>query len=66
MYIFLNQLLKEVALTTMKEAVQDAVYHNEGINAIAIGLDGTWQKRVFVSLNGVITATSLKCRQNNR
>lgn len=43
----------------MKETVRDAVYHNEGINAIAIGLDGTWQKRGFVSLNGAIAATSV-------
>lgn len=56
---FLTPAVKEVALNTMKEAVQEAVDQNEGVNEIAIGLDGTWQKRGFVSLNGVITATSV-------
>lgn len=42
-------------MNTMKEAEDQ----NEGVNENARGLDGTWQKRGFVSLNGVITATSV-------
>lgn len=43
----------------MKEAVLGAVDQYEDINEIAIGLNGTWQKRGCIYLNCVITATNV-------
>jgi len=47
-----------VSEDSMGAAVQEAVDANGGCRDISVALDGTWQKRGYVSLNGVVTATS--------
>ncbi|GFT68646.1 uncharacterized protein TNCV_2759191 [Trichonephila clavipes] len=36
-----------------------AICENEGNKNIAVAVDGTWQKRGYTSLNGVVTVTSI-------
>ncbi|KAJ4442462.1 hypothetical protein ANN_04048 [Periplaneta americana] len=57
-----SQLLKcqeEVAKKSMTNAIEEAVALNENSRDITAAFDGSWQKRGHISLNGVITATSL-------
>lgn len=54
-----GQSVKIVAEITMKDAVAEAVTNNENNTDIAIGFDGTWQKRGFKSKNGCASATSI-------
>lgn len=55
----LAKSLERVAIVTMKDAVEQAVEVNGGSRDLSVALDGTWQKRGHVSLNGVVTATSV-------
>lgn len=43
---------------SMKRAVEESVDLNE-TNNLSVALDGTWHKRGHLSLNGVVTATSV-------
>lgn len=52
--------VKLVANQSMLDAIEETVEKNDGKRDICIGLDGSWQKRGHVSLNGVITATSVE------
>ncbi|GFU93402.1 hypothetical protein TNCV_1493581, partial [Trichonephila clavipes] len=38
---------------------REAICENEGNKNIAVAVDGTWQKRGYTSLNGVVTVTSI-------
>lgn len=59
-YNNLLQLVAKMACTeSMKDAVEIAVRENDGNRDIACAFDGTWQRRGFSSLNGVLTATSI-------
>jgi hypothetical protein len=52
--------VKEVAQTTMTNALHDAVLQNDNkADELPIAVDGSWQKRGHASLNGVTTATSV-------
>ncbi|GFS52631.1 hypothetical protein TNIN_476431 [Trichonephila inaurata madagascariensis] len=41
------------------EAVREAVDEKDGKKDIAVAVDGSWQKQVFFSKNGVVTVTGL-------
>lgn len=56
----LLESLGQVSAVSMKKAVEETVLYNEGDTDIAAAFDGTWQKRGHLSLNGVVTATSLE------
>lgn len=43
----------------MKEAVEEAVVHNNGDRNVSAAFDGTWQKRVCTCLNGLVSAVSI-------
>lgn len=62
-----NQMLLTVAqmvcVQSMKEAVEKAVQQNDGDRDITCAFDGSWQRRGFSSLNGVMTATSVTSGQ---
>lgn len=64
---FYNKVLlsatQKVCVESMKEAVEEAVKENDGCRDIAAAFDGSWQKRGFSSLNGVLTATSITTGQ---
>lgn len=47
----------------MKEAVEKAVQQKDGDRDITCAFDGSWQRRGFSSLNGVMTATSVTSGQ---
>lgn len=51
--------VKTVASKIMSEAVSEAVKENDGCKDLAVALDGTWQRRGHVSLNGAVTLTSV-------
>lgn len=53
----IGSCIEDVAFESMRNAVEQAVEIN-GVRDIPVALDGTWQKRGFTSLNGVVTATS--------
>ncbi|GFT72603.1 uncharacterized protein TNCV_974491 [Trichonephila clavipes] len=38
----------------------EAICKNEGNKNIAVAVDGTWQKRGYTSLNGIVTVTSIE------
>ncbi|GFW54963.1 uncharacterized protein TNCV_2785781 [Trichonephila clavipes] len=44
----------------MNAAVHEAVIANDNNSNIAVAVDGTWHKRGYSSLNGVVCATSVK------
>ncbi|GFV99014.1 uncharacterized protein TNCV_1509941 [Trichonephila clavipes] len=44
---------------SIQNAVKEAICENEGNKNIAVAVDGTWQKRGYTSLNGVVTVTSI-------
>lgn len=54
----LTKAMTEVGEASMLNAAIEAVEVNEGSRDIAAAFDGTWQKRGYTSLNGVITVTS--------
>ncbi|GFV53582.1 uncharacterized protein TNCV_1177781 [Trichonephila clavipes] len=56
--LFLN-VLKTVSEDSMNAAVHEAVIANDNNSNIAVAVDGTWHKRGYSSLNGVVCATSL-------
>ncbi|GFW70224.1 uncharacterized protein TNCV_3337421 [Trichonephila clavipes] len=56
--LFLN-VLKIISEDSMNAAVHEAVMANDNNSNIAVAVDGTWHKRGYSSLNGVVCATSL-------
>ncbi|GFU57111.1 uncharacterized protein TNCV_1779741 [Trichonephila clavipes] len=50
---------KDVCDATMKDAVKEAVEENQNIRDIPVAVDGTWQKRGYSPMNGVMTVTSV-------
>ncbi|GFW00402.1 uncharacterized protein TNCV_692411 [Trichonephila clavipes] len=44
---------------SIQNAAKEAICENEGNKNIAVAVDGTWQKRGYTSLNGVVTVTSI-------
>lgn len=59
----LGPLTEMVCVESMKEAVETAVKQNDGDRDLACAFDGSWQRRGFSSLNGVVTATSITTGQ---
>ncbi|GFV31134.1 uncharacterized protein TNCV_4314591 [Trichonephila clavipes] len=57
--LFLN-VLKTISEDSMNAAVHEAVIANDNNSNIAVALDGTWHKRGYSSLNGVVCATSVE------
>ena len=51
---------KIVAEICMKSAAAELVNEDGNVTDVAISVDGTWQKRVFSSLNGVVAAISVE------
>ncbi|GFU31524.1 uncharacterized protein TNCV_3539331 [Trichonephila clavipes] len=56
--LFLN-VLKTISEDSMNAAVPEALIANDKNSNIAVAVDGTWHKRGYSSLNGVVSATSL-------
>ncbi|GFU67522.1 uncharacterized protein TNCV_1600041 [Trichonephila clavipes] len=56
--LFLN-VLKTISEDSMNAAVHEAVIANDNNSNIAVAVDGTWHKRGYSSLNGVVCSTSL-------
>ncbi|XP_018497093.1 uncharacterized protein LOC108864993 [Galendromus occidentalis] len=54
----LSKMAERVCTESMKRAAEEIVILNDGSTDIAVALDGSWQKRGFTSLNGLVTATS--------
>ncbi|GFW94135.1 uncharacterized protein TNCV_1978751 [Trichonephila clavipes] len=44
---------------SIQNSAKEAICENEGNKNIAVAVDGTWQKRGYTSLNGVVTVTSI-------
>ncbi|GFX54422.1 uncharacterized protein TNCV_3825211 [Trichonephila clavipes] len=57
--LFLN-VLKTISEDSMNAAVHEAVIANGNNSNIAVAVDGTWHKRGYSSLNGVVCATSVE------
>ncbi|GFX23734.1 uncharacterized protein TNCV_3596761 [Trichonephila clavipes] len=57
--LFLN-VLKTISEDSMNAAVHEAVIANDNSSNIAVAVDGTWHKRGYSSLNGVVCATSVE------
>ncbi|GFU96867.1 uncharacterized protein TNCV_4862321 [Trichonephila clavipes] len=51
--LFLN-VLKTISEDSMNAAVHEAVIANDNNSNIAVAVDGTWHKRGYSSLNGVV------------
>lgn len=49
--------LTEVCDVSLRNAAFEAIEENENSHDIAAAFDGTWQKRGFKSLNGIVTVT---------
>ncbi|GFV59383.1 uncharacterized protein TNCV_4633591 [Trichonephila clavipes] len=62
--LFLN-VLKTINEDSMNAAVHEAVIANDNNSNIAVAVDGTWHKRGYSSLNGVVCATSLSLSVEN-
>uniref|UniRef100_A0A1B6K2H0 Mutator-like transposase domain-containing protein n=1 Tax=Homalodisca liturata TaxID=320908 RepID=A0A1B6K2H0_9HEMI len=60
---FLKDKAKQVMDESMKTAVDEAVEENKTLGKnerdLKVGIDGTWQRRGFSSLNGIVTCTSV-------
>ncbi|GFV32951.1 uncharacterized protein TNCV_1745931 [Trichonephila clavipes] len=56
--LFLN-VLETISEDSMNAAVHEVVIANDNNSNIAVAVDGTWHKRGYSSLNGVVCATSL-------
>lgn len=52
----LSKTTKEVCSSLMKDAVEECVIENDGDRDITVIFDGSWQKRGYSSLNGVVSA----------
>ncbi|GFU27868.1 uncharacterized protein TNCV_449711 [Trichonephila clavipes] len=50
---------KLVYENSIQNAAKESICENEGNKNIAVAVDGTWQKRGYTSLNGVVTVTSI-------
>ncbi|GBN79115.1 hypothetical protein AVEN_32907-1 [Araneus ventricosus] len=50
---------RAVCESTMQTAAKEAIVENNSDNNIAMTVDGTWQKRGYKSLNGVVTVASM-------
>ena len=50
---------KFVAEASMKSAASELAKKNGGVSDVSVSVDGTWQKRGFSSLNGVVAAISI-------
>ncbi|GFY25060.1 uncharacterized protein TNCV_2692511 [Trichonephila clavipes] len=57
--LFLN-VLKQLVKTPRNAAVHEAVIANDNNSNIAVAVDGTWHKRGYSSLNGVVCSTSVE------
>ncbi|GFX40137.1 uncharacterized protein TNCV_4317731 [Trichonephila clavipes] len=57
--LFLN-VLKTISEDSMNAAVHEAVIANDNNSNIAVAVDGTWHKRGYSLLNGVVCATSVE------
>ncbi|GFW05130.1 uncharacterized protein TNCV_599241 [Trichonephila clavipes] len=57
--LFLN-VLKTISEDSMNAAVHEAIIANDNNSNIAVAVDGTWHKRGYSSLNGVVCATSVE------
>ncbi|GFU53667.1 uncharacterized protein TNCV_1470711 [Trichonephila clavipes] len=57
--LFLN-VFKTISEDSMNAAVHEAVIANDNNSNIAVAVDGTWHKRGYSSLNGVVCATSVE------
>ncbi|GFV26361.1 uncharacterized protein TNCV_516381 [Trichonephila clavipes] len=44
---------------SIQNAAKEAICEREGNKNIAVAVDGTWRKRGYTSLNGVVTVTSI-------
>ena len=55
----LGSKVEDVAIASMKGAVEEAVNENDGNRDLTAAFDGTWQKRGHTSLHGVVTTTSV-------
>ncbi|GFV11708.1 uncharacterized protein TNCV_976971 [Trichonephila clavipes] len=53
-------VLKTISEDSMNAAVHEAVIANDNNSNIAVAVDGTWHKRGYSSLNGVVCATSVE------
>lgn len=51
--------VKSVVCKVMSEAVSEAIILNSKSKDLAVALDGTWQRRGHISLNGAVTLTSV-------
>ena len=51
---------KEIADMSMRNAAKEIQDETKDITDVAVSVDGSWQKRGFSSLNGVVTAISIK------
>ncbi|GFY11858.1 uncharacterized protein TNCV_4973581 [Trichonephila clavipes] len=52
---------------SIQNTAKEAICENEGNKNIAVAVDGTWQKRGYTSLNGVVTVTRAliqDCKRN--
>ncbi|GFX49689.1 uncharacterized protein TNCV_1637271 [Trichonephila clavipes] len=56
---------KDVCDATMKDAVKETVQENQNNRDIPVAVDGTWQKRGYSSMNGVVTVTSVDTGKKN-
>ena len=54
----LGIVAQKVCADSMKQAAQEAVSLNGQSRDITVALDGSWHKRGYTSLNGLVTATS--------
>lgn len=54
----LQTALKCCAEDSMLRATMEAVQVNEGCTDLAVAIDGSWQRRGFKSLNGLVSVTS--------
>ena len=55
----ISRYTKEVAEETMAEAVEEVKEGSIGVVDIGVSVDGSWQRRGYSSLNGVVTAISM-------
>lgn len=55
----LGQIAEELCEKSMKVAAVEAVARNNKITDLCVAVDGSWQKRGHVSLNGIVSVTSV-------
>lgn len=56
---FLGQKTEELCEQSMLLATEEAVSSNDNCRDISVTLDGSWHKRGHVSLNGIVSLTSI-------